>query len=93
MDTVNVPDESTYVKLSEIRWTAFSDDPWPPLETLDVDVFDEAELREYARNLQEETRWLRRLVHAALAQLQVLTARLETALRAIRALRRQERRA
>jgi hypothetical protein len=52
------------VQAHEIAWTL---DPVERCEEVDVLTLDPGELLEYVADLQEETRSLRRLVHAAVA--------------------------
>jgi hypothetical protein len=85
MGNTNIPDDSGGVHFSEINWKL---EPVWPYEDVDLDVFDDAELRTYAGHLQDEATWLRRMVRECLRQLSILTARLAAANRTIKELRR-----
>jgi hypothetical protein len=72
------------------------DIPWTPhgdhldrLEACDPLTFTPTELLAYAADLQAETRWVRSLLHEALAQVARLTDQLERATRVVEYQRQQ----
>jgi hypothetical protein len=77
------------IRAADLRWTLDDDDA--PLERVDVLTLDSLELSHYARELQQDNRWLRALLHAALALLQRMTTQLRAARLTIREVRRRER--
>lgn len=80
-------DEKTLTR-DDIPWTPA---PTPRLEDTDVLTLSERELLAYVADLQSEQRWLRRLLHEALAMVARQTDQLARAARTVDALRREVR--
>ncbi len=66
MNNPSVTDAGHLVSADEIPWTS---EPVARAEDVELLMLSEPELWHYASDLQHEARWLRRLSHAALAEI------------------------
>jgi len=69
--TVSEGEAGVNLSAADIRWTL--GEPLPPLERIDLLMFNAGELLACADDLQRETRWLRVLLHECVSRLHVVT--------------------